>query len=110
MNSGQQLFDTFEAWYQSRVPSLQEKGYTVEFVRSTNQPEDASSQTYKTSVHLDILSRHYAARITLWDSGESDFEVLDYETGSPHYFVHSVFHDPQEMNLNLNKLLRRFFD
>jgi len=62
-------------------------------------------KTDKNAVYVDVDSKNCLARITIWDSGECDREVLDAKTGERILYEYLYFNNLTE----LQKLLEVFF-
>ncbi|MBE9120846.1 hypothetical protein IQ269_08440 [Tychonema sp. LEGE 07199] len=64
------MLDKFESWIQDKRQEIENWGYQLEIVKS---PSDVAQQ----SLRLDLDSDNYIARITLWESGDSQLEIID---------------------------------
>ena len=55
-----------------------------------------SVKTDKNGTRADFDTDSQIGRITLWETGECDMEILDVETGDTVYLVHRVFNDARD--------------
>jgi hypothetical protein len=60
----------FESWIQEKRQEIDNLGYQMDILKS---PSDVD----RPSLRLDLDSDNYIARITLWDCGECQLEIID---------------------------------
>lgn len=93
------MLTQFENWMQEKRQEIENWGYQLEIVKS---PSDVVEQ----SLRLDSDSDNYIARITLWDSGDSQQEIIDVVSEQmvfDEYFKISA-------NFNFSKDFEKFFN
>lgn len=93
------MLTQFENWMQEKRQEIENWGYQLEIVKS---PSDVVEQ----SLRLDLDSDNYIARITLWDSGDSQQEIIDIVSEQmvfDKYFKISA-------NFNFSKDFEKFFN
>lgn len=64
------MLTQFESWIQQKRQEIENWGYQLEMVKS---PSDVVQK----SLRLDFDSDNYIARITLWESGDSQLEIIE---------------------------------
>lgn len=94
------MLHEFDQWVALNKPTLKSKGMSVEFTR----PETISD---KCSAYLDVGTSTHLARVTLWDSGECDMEILDSESEETVLFDHRVFQKPEDVAVALDAFLKQ---
>jgi len=93
------MLTQFKNWMQEKRQEIENWGYQLEIVKS---PSDVVEQ----SLRLDLDSDNYIARITLWDSGDSQQEIIDVVSEQmvfDEYFKISA-------NFNFSKDFEKFFN
>ena len=93
------MLTQFENWMQEKRQEIENWGYQLEIVKS---PSDVVEQ----SLRLDLDSDNYIARIILWDSGDSQQEIIDVVSEQmvfDEYFKISA-------NFNFSKDFEKFFN
>jgi hypothetical protein len=93
------MLTQFESWIQQKRQEIESWGYQLEIVKSP-------SNVIQKSLRLDLDSDNYIARITLWDSGDSQLEIMDVISET------MVFDKYLKINVNFNfsKDFENFFN
>jgi len=93
------MLTQFESWIQQKRQEIESWGYQLEIVKSP-------SNAIQKSLRLDLDSDNYIARITLWDSGDSQLEIMDVISET------MVFDKYLKINVNFNfsKDFENFFN
>ena len=97
----------FEKWFLDNEENLRARGLIVELTRPL-------ATTDNPAVYAGIDSRLHMARITVWESGFCDTEILNIETGHQVSWNHAELASKQEAELaskqELERLLGAFCD
>lgn len=88
------IIDKFEEWLRFNEPQLKDKNIRIEITR----PEVSSN---KESAYVDIDTDSLIARVTLWDTGECDMEIIDPETDETTLYRHVIFQSTEGMSSGL---------
>lgn len=64
-------------------------------------------QTDKPGGYIDITSDRYFARVTVWETGECDLELMDKETGEENSYESCVCRSVLELRVKLNNFAKR---
>ncbi|MEG3991660.1 hypothetical protein QUA13_32025 [Microcoleus sp. S28C3] len=93
------MLDQFESWIQEKRQEIENWGYQLDIVKP---PSGVAQQ----SLSLDLDSDNYIARITLWESGDSQLQILDIVSEK------MVFDEYLKIqaNFNFSKAFENFFN
>ena len=85
------MLDTFENWLNQNRSMITSNGYDIELTKS---PIDTSN----CSARLDLQSDKYLARITIWESGDCQLEIIDIESESTIMDIGKFIDSTENMN------------
>src|SRR5438093_1284477 len=95
------MIDALKQWFEDQHSLLTRLGVSVQ----VSSPTRGLS---KNSIHADLKTDRYECTVQLWDSGESDFHLLDWEAADEGVSVtHHQFNGTQELYAALDALLKR---
>ncbi len=72
------------------------KQMTIDFSDLLNQENDKPSQ------FVDIFGEMQSARVSLWETGECDFEIIDNDTSKNIFWENQIIETFDELNEFLN--------
>jgi hypothetical protein len=84
------MLDEFEAWFMANALRLRNQSLNAIITRPLHK-------TDKSAIYADIDTEYYLARITLWESGEYDEEVLDARSGVRLHWKHTSLRDVETL-------------
>lgn len=88
------MLNEFEEWFTLNEPLLRDRNVRIQLTR----PEVSSD---KNSVYVDVDTDSRMARVTLWDTGECDMEVINPETEETILYEHTVLQSSKELSAAL---------
>jgi len=90
------MIKNFIIWLNKNTECLGNKGIkTIEIVESTHMSNNPS-------IRVDSITEAYFGRITLWESGDTDIEILDSATGDTVLYEHFIV-DETNFDIYINK-------
>lgn len=87
-------FDQFQPGLESRFAAYQLQ-YALTYCETTNNP----------AMCLDFENSKYLGRVTVWESGHCDMEVIDIGSGKNVFLEHHQFSDELEFHKTYSKLV-----
>jgi len=91
--------EKFLKWLESKKDELEKSGVTIDNINITNQ------NVPNPSITVDHFSQICLGRISVWETGEMDIEVLHFESEKRLLFEH---YELQE-NADFSKILVNYF-
>ena len=82
----------------------QEKFQTCQFTVNLYVP---TKITEKPGAYIEIMSPNCLARITVWETGECEEEILDIKTGNSVFSKFHQFHSEVEVHECLDEFIKR---
>lgn len=89
------VFQWLENWFKENNQSLSKRNVKFEFSLKT--------QTDNPAQYVDMDTTLRMARITLWETGNCVFEILENETGKNVFEENKIIRSREELNKILNK-------
>ena len=80
------MLEAFENWLNNNSSIFTSHGYEFELTKS---PTDIDN----TSVRLELDSDRYIGRITVWESGDCQLEIIDVESENSVMDCHALIED-----------------
>jgi hypothetical protein len=94
------MIEALRQWLEDRHSRLTQSGVSVQ----VSSPTHGLS---KNSIHADLKTDRYECTVQLWDSGESDFHLMDWEATDEGVSVtHHHFNGKQDLYAALDALLK----
>jgi actin-related protein len=90
---------TFRTWLKTNEKDFNEIFEHID-VSDTNQAENSS-------VCAELISSKIATRIIVWDSGESEIQIINVETGSDLFYEYAESNSSETLLTNLDEFLIR---
>ena len=84
------VFEWLKSWFDTNEQLFKQK--EVNFSGLLGQKTDKSSQ------FVDIFAETQCARVSLWETGECDFEIIDDETGKYVFWENRTIKTFDELN------------
>lgn len=92
------MHSIFLKWVEERKPQ-------IDMLKISTDEVNIAENNVNPSVTVDYSSEMCIGRVSVWETGLIDMEVLDSDTGKRLYFEHHQLKD----NLDFDKLLENFF-
>ena len=91
------VFEWLKNWFEDNKQIFEEKKIKFSFSELINENTDKPSQ------YVDIDTKNRMARISLWETGECDFEIIDNETAKQLHWQNRVLGTQQDLSNFLNE-------
>lgn len=83
--------DWLTFWFEANRDKLEKLGAEFSlFVKNTETNDPAQG--------FDIETKKYVARVTLWESGECNFDALGARPGGVNIYEHRTIHSEEDLN------------
>lgn len=89
-----------QSWAKRILPSLKQLGIDAIFSTPTENTDN-------NSIHADFDTNEYIGRITLWESGECDMEILDIVSEDTILSKHYVFVHQEDAEQAVSEFINR---
>jgi len=86
------MFDYAIRWLDINAGLLEQMGIAV--IEQYETPEDAEVASF----HVDFAGSTSAGRLTLWETGDCDVELLDIPLDQPQYLEHLEVYDNSDID------------
>ncbi|MEJ7615853.1 MAG: hypothetical protein WKF30_02505 [Pyrinomonadaceae bacterium] len=97
------MLDKFEEWLRLNELRLRDRNVRIDLIR----PEVSSD---KKGAYVDIDTDLLMARVTLWDTGECDTEIIDNKADETILYEHVIVPSPRELPSILDSFFKRLED
>ncbi len=84
------VFEWLNNWFEDNKPALKEREITFSFSKLI-------TDTDKPSQYVDIDTQTKMARVSLWETGECDFEIIKNETGENIFWENRIIKSTDEL-------------
>lgn len=91
------VFKWLNDWFEANSQQLKEQGISYVFSK-------LNTGISKPSQYVDIEKRKKAARISLWETGECDAEILNLESSEDYWFEYQIIKSVKELNDRIQRL------
>lgn len=92
------MLDAFQNWFTLRKASLEEEGFEIHIVRPPGN-------TDKNSMYVDIDMEKHIGRITLWETGECDQQIINVDSEETVIYKIDSFESVSEMEEGIAKFI-----
>lgn len=93
------MITTFRTWYDRNCSNLQRLFEETEFREAS--PE---IKVDKSSARIDFSNKKVLGRLSVWDTGECDLDILKVDTGESLIYEYRKSANMDELESNLNSL------